>query len=139
MFEIIKNVINSGRFELNDILTKIDTIWIQGDISEEQKAELVELARQKADYTQSIDFVEKLKEHDQTISNLEKRITALEKGESTEPVEPVEYPEYVEGKWYYNGDKVSFKGKNYECIAPSGVVCTWSPEGYPTYWKEVTE
>ena len=139
MFEIIKNVINSGRFELNDILTKIDTIWIQGDISEEQKAELVELARQKADYTQSIDFVEKLKDHDQAISNLEKRITSLEKGEPTEPVEPVEYPEYVEGKWYYNGDKVSFKGKNFECIAPSGVVCTWSPEGYPTYWQEVIE
>ena len=58
---------------------------------------------------------------------------------STEPVEPVEYPEYVVGKWYYNGDKVSFKGKNYECIAPSGVVCTWSPEGYPTYWQEILD
>lgn len=44
MYDVIKNVIESGRYELNDMLKKIDTIWIQGDITEEQKKELVMVA-----------------------------------------------------------------------------------------------
>lgn len=37
MYEIVKNVIMSKRYELNDMLKKIDTLWVQGDITEEQK------------------------------------------------------------------------------------------------------
>ena len=48
MYEIIKSVIEEGRYELSDILKKIDTIWIQGGITEEQKMELVVLAQEKA-------------------------------------------------------------------------------------------
>lgn len=48
MFEIIKNVINAGRYALNDILTKIDTIWIQGDLTDEEKTNLVNMAREHA-------------------------------------------------------------------------------------------
>ncbi len=46
MYEIIKAVIESGRYELSDMLTKIDTLWIQDDIADDQKTELVALARQ---------------------------------------------------------------------------------------------
>ncbi len=48
MYEIIKAVIESGRYELSDMLTKIDTLWIQDDIADDQKTELVALARQHA-------------------------------------------------------------------------------------------
>ena len=41
MYEIFKNVINSKRYNLDDMLKKIDTFWVQGDITEEQKNELV--------------------------------------------------------------------------------------------------
>ena len=34
MYQTIKNVINSTRYELGDMLTKIDTIWIQGDLTD---------------------------------------------------------------------------------------------------------
>ncbi|MBO7252720.1 MAG: hypothetical protein J6V25_08845, partial [Oscillospiraceae bacterium] len=70
---------------------------------------------------------------------LENRIRVLEafhfgaEGEETEA-----YPEYQEGKWYYMGDKVAYKGAVYECIAPVGVVCVWNPEAYPAYWQLVT-
>lgn len=47
MYEIVKNVIESKRYELNDMIKKIDTLWIQGDLTEEQKNELTELARKK--------------------------------------------------------------------------------------------
>lgn len=42
MYQIIKDVLTSGRYELNDMLKKIDTIWLQGDIDDGQKAELGE-------------------------------------------------------------------------------------------------
>ena len=32
MHDTIKDVINSGRYELNDMLHKIDTLWVQGDL-----------------------------------------------------------------------------------------------------------
>jgi hypothetical protein len=35
MYDIIKNVITSGSYELTDILKKIDTIWLQGTLTEE--------------------------------------------------------------------------------------------------------
>ena len=60
-------------------------------------------------------------------------VTACDKTE--EPTES--YEEYTVGKWYYNGNKVSFDGKNYNCIAPEGVVCVWSPTEYPAYWEEI--
>lgn len=41
------------------------------------------------------------------------------------------------GKWYYNGDKITFEGVKYKCIAPDGVVCMWSPKEYPVYWELV--
>lgn len=49
MYDIIKNVITSGSYELTDILKKIDTIWLQGTLTEEQRTELIDLARTSAD------------------------------------------------------------------------------------------
>lgn len=44
MKSIIENVINSGNFELNDILKKIDVIWIQGDLTDDERSQLIALA-----------------------------------------------------------------------------------------------
>lgn len=131
MYDIIKSVIVSGVYELSDMLKKIDTVWLQGDISDEQRTELMEMARENANPMNSVDLAKKVEE-------LDKRVKALEEKKEPEPSEE-EYPEYVVGKWYYNGDKISYKGKNYVCIAPEGVVCTWNPDEYPAYWKEISE
>lgn len=37
MYEIIKNVIDSGDYELKDILYKINKMYIESAITEEQK------------------------------------------------------------------------------------------------------
>lgn len=134
MYEVIKNVIESKRYELSDILTKIDTIWLQGSITDEQKAELVNMARENANVQNSMDILAKLEE-------LDKRVKALEDAQASTDKEPTDttYPEYEVGKWYYKGDKVTFEGKVYECIAPEGQVCTWSPSEYPAYWEEVEQ
>lgn len=133
MYTITKNVIESGNYELSDMLKKLDTLWVQGSITDAEREELIALAREKAGVQQSIDIIAKLEE-------LDKRVKALEEAEKEPTEEPTEtYEEYVAGKWYYNGDRISFEGKNYECTAPEGVACVWSPIEYPEYWKEVTE
>ena len=136
MYEIIKNVIKNKDFELKDILHKINTIWVERAITEEQKNELDNLARENANVDSSIDILNKLKELDLRVTNLEKNIAE----KPTEPTEETEtYPAFVKDKWYYNGDKITYMGKKYICIAPAGQVCVWSPDGYPPYWEEVTE
>ena len=127
MYDVIRDVINTRRYVLADMLHKIDTLWAQGDLDDEQRTELIVLAQSNADMTQEVNVLAKLEE-------LEKRVRALESG-STEPGET--YLDYVAGKWYYNGDKITFEGGKYKCIAPDGAVCTWSPTEYPTYWELV--
>lgn len=129
MFEIVKNVITEGRYDLSEILRKIDTLWVQGSLTDDEKAGLAELAQSGADAGNSINVMLKLEE-------LDRRVRVLENGVD-EPSE--EYPEYVSGKWYYNGDKISFDGKRYICTATEGQVCTWNPAEYPDYWEEVNE
>lgn len=131
MYDIIKSVIVSGVYELSDILKKIDTIWLQGDITDEQRTELMEMARENANPMNGVDLVAKVEE-------LDRRVKVLEENKNVEPEEPKEeYPEYVVGKWYYKGDKISYNDKNYVCVAPEGQVCTWSPSEYPPYWELV--
>ena len=49
MFDVILSVINTGIFELSDILVKIDALWLKGDIDDDQRTELIDAAREKAD------------------------------------------------------------------------------------------
>ena len=127
MYDVIRDVINTQRYVLADMLHKIDTLWAQGDLDDGQRTELIALARDKADMAQEVNVLARLEE-------LEQRVRALETG-STELGEA--YPDYVVGKWYYSGDKITFEGVKYKCIAPDGVVCVWSPKEYPVYWELV--
>lgn len=130
MYEIIKNVIQSGRYELTDILTKIDTLWVQSSLTDDERTELTDLARSGADPSRGVDVMAKL-------SDLDKRVAELERAGTTDPEPGEEYPEYVAGKWYYKDDKCTYKGSKYICTAPAEVVCVWSPEEYPAYWQLV--
>ena len=132
MYNIIKTVITSGSFELTDIIRKIDTVWLEGKITDEEKAELVEMAQGKANPHHSLDLIKKVEEIDKRVRILE---TYNKTSDTEEPEAEETYPAFVEGKWYYSGDKVNFDGKNYTCIAPDGVACVWSPSAYPPYWQ----
>ena len=46
MYEIVKNVIMPGNFKLEDMSKKIDTLWVQGDLTEEQRTELIALMKE---------------------------------------------------------------------------------------------
>ncbi len=112
------------------MLTKIDTLWVQSSLSDNERTELIALAREGAGVSQSVDVLEKL-------ADLDKRVAALERAGTTDPEPGEEYPEYIPGKWYYKDDKITHNGQKYVCIAPGGVVCVWSPSEYPAYWQLV--
>lgn len=142
--EDLRAVIANRNYQLSDTLSKLSRLWIEDQITEADYDFLVEYARENANPDSEGDVLvavrvaqADVKELRDSIASLADRVAALE-GEEPEP-EPVQYPEYVVGRWYYNGDTVSFEGKNYKCIAPAGQVCVWSPKDYPVYWEEVKD
>ena len=145
MFEIIKSVIKNKNFELKDILYKINKMWIESAITEEQKTELDSLARENAVAENSYaPLQEQIDNANARIDKLEARIEDLENketGEVTEPEEPVdEYPEYKQPAGahdcYNTGDKITYNGKKYICKMNG---CVWAPDVYPAGWEEAVE
>ena len=143
MFEVIKNVINSGNYELKEILYKIDVMYVEGNITEEQKEELDNMARVNAKAENSYAPLQ------QQIDDLAKRVAKLESAdkENTEDTEYTgntevieEYPEYVQPTGghdaYKIGDKVTYNGQKYECLIDN---CVWTPDVYPQGWKLIEE
>ena len=151
MYQIIKDVINSGRYELRDMLGKIDTIWVQGDLTDEQRAELVELAQANADpaqgyaplqeqLNQALDRVTAL---ETTATDLARRVAALESGEDPEPApEPEEWPAWY--AWdgvgrvpWQTGSKCTHNGVKYISHVDNNV---WEPGAagvYDNIWEAV--
>lgn len=121
----------NGNFDLGEMLNRINTHHIAGNLTDADRNELISLARSKADPFAGVDVVAKL-------ADLEERVRTLE----NERVDPPtggsannDADEYIPGKWYYKGDKASYNGKIYVCCAPDGAVCTWNPDEYPAYWE----
>lgn len=143
MYNILKTVIKAQGYDLRGMLSKINNFWAEGNINEEERNELIQLAQNNAHMKNEVDILSKVEELDKRVRALEEKLANYEQVEKpeddTEEPEVVTHPEYVAGKWYYAGDIVSFEGKNYICIAPNGAVCTWSPSEYPTYWAEYIE
>lgn len=132
MKSIIENVILTGMYDLTDMLKKIDTLWVQGDLDDADRAGLKELAREHADPAQSYAPPQA------QIDALAARVEKLEKATGGDPAE--EWPAYVKPTGahdaYHAGDKITFEGEHYTCIAPEGVACVWSPAEYPAYWEK---
>lgn len=141
MYEVIKSVINTRQYELTDMLKKIKTLWLEGDISEVQKDELIELARTNAKPENS--FAPLQNQIDTLFANykeLTREIHALKNG-GILPEETVEeYPPYAQPTGshdaYRNGDKITYKEKKYVCVKDN---CVWTPDDYPAGWQLVTE
>lgn len=139
MYEIIETVINSGNFELNDIMKKIDIIWLQGGITDNERMQLIESAREnaipEASYAPLQEQIDVLAEK---ISGQENRVEMLESGEPSvqPPVVEDEWPEYKQPTGahdaYQAGDKITYNGKHYVCKMDG---CVWTPDAYPAGWE----
>ena len=145
MKELFINVINNGDYSLRDILRKINERHINNDLTDEEKVELEEMARNNAKAMNDYAPVEvRLEEAFKEIETLKDRVKALE-GTETEPSEGEEevveeYPEYVQPLGshdaYKIGDKVTFNGKKYVSLIDGN---NWTPLVYPQGWEEVVE
>lgn len=145
MYEIIRTVITSKRYELSDILKKIDTIWLQDALTDDQRAELVEMAREHAipensyaDIREQItNIYTNLAELAAAIKANADAITSLQGGTVDHPEEE-EYPEYIQPTGahdaYNTGDKVTYMDKHYICQMDG---CVWDPVTYPDAWQLV--
>lgn len=139
MFELIKNIIKSKEYKLEDILNKINILWIKCTLTEEQKDELLNLARENAVAENSYKpLQEQINILAAEIKDLKVEIASLKSTDNEEIVE--EYPEYVEPigahDAYQLGDKITYNDKKYICIFAG---CVWNPEQYPQGWQEVVE
>lgn len=160
MYEIFKNVINSKEYSLEDILKKIDTKWVQSEITDEQRDELITLAQANADPSHSNAPLQKqIEELSKKHITLEETVTALsatvqkikETVESGGTVVPEPEPPVTEEcpawepyngippvKWQV-GSKVSHNGKKWESMVANNV---WEPGAFGVgteIWKEIMQ
>ena len=156
MFEIVKNVILSKNYKLEDILNKIDTIWLQSKVTDDEKLELIDMARENAlaensykplqeQLDKAFKMIDELKETVEANaigqSELKNAVEKLGgKVESTQTPAKEKYPEYVKPSGahdaYNEGDGMTYNGTKYESLINNNV---WTPDEYPAGWKEVKE
>lgn len=70
-YEILKSAIGFGGYELSEMESKIDRLWVEGHLTTEQRTELRTFAAEKARDADQIDVVGKL-------ADLEHRVWELE-------------------------------------------------------------
>ena len=133
MFEIIRKVISDKNFELKDILIKIDKIWLEKKLSDTERTELIDAARENADYKNSYDVDKQLEKICEKMVIIEERLNALENKEAI--VE--EYPVFIQPVGahdaYNTDDKITYEGVKFICIIDN---CVWGPDVYPQGWQK---
>lgn len=141
MFATFQTIINAGGYDLADLTQRIKSMYAMGELSEDEMKQLLEQAQKNANpddsYAPLADRVKAIEEWETTI---EKRLTKLESGSSTNPgalEEPAdEWPEYKQPTGahdaYHVGDKITYNGKHYTCVMDG---CVWTPDAYPQGWQ----
>ena len=142
LIEMITNEINSGRFDLRDMLLKIDRFWLEGMIDSDQREELKSSARLHAHPEESYATPQqRILDLELAMRALEARVKALEDGDTPTPdPDPQDIPDWVQPTGAHNayntGDKVRYNGRIYESTMDGNV---WAPDVYPAGWREITE
>lgn len=144
MFEIVKNVILGKNYKLEDMLNKLNILWAEGSISDDERLSLISLSRENAVAENSYKPLQEqlnnlYKAFDNFKEEVNDRLNTLEgKEDIEEPTE--EYPLFVKPNGahdcYNEGDKITYNGKKYVCKING---CVWSPDEYPQGWQEVVE
>lgn len=148
MYDIIKDLINNKNYQLVDIIAKINKLWLEYQLTDEQRDELIELANaninidnEKPELQNQIDTLS-----DYIKNTLEPRIKSLEEGQTVEPPPEEEYPAWVPydgvvNMGYDYGDKVTHNGFKWENML-QGMKNIWEPGANgidERYWKKIEE
>ena len=131
-------LIGERRYDLEDVLHRIDVMYAAGRLTDEERTELYALAREnaKAEY----DYAAEIEAIWAAIRALQASVGGSSGGSSGEADD---WPAYQQPTGahdaYYTGDKITYNGKHYICVIPENVACTYPPDVYPAGWQEVTD
>ncbi|WP_288920737.1 hypothetical protein [uncultured Bifidobacterium sp.] len=139
MFETFQTIINTGDYDLADLIQRIKTLYALGELTEEEMTQLLDSAAANANQDYMLpDISERVGALETRVAAVEERVGKLEAGgvELVEPEEPVdEWPEWVrptsKDTQYHKGDKVTFNGQHYVCQKNN---VSSSPDEDPKRW-----
>lgn len=140
MYEEVMKIVDAGSYELVDLLHRIDVLYADAKLSDDEREQLVGAAREHANPEASMaPVMQRVEALEVSVRALESRIAALEGGEGGDEPEPTEeYPDYVQPTGahdaYNTGDKITWDGKRYTCTMDG---CVWNPDAYPAAWEYV--
>lgn len=143
MYKYISEAISLGGYNLNVVLDKIAVSWALGHLTDEEKTELEEMAKDRANPADSLPGI------DERVASLEKAVREINaklesKVDKDIPTvdetdeEPKEFSKPVDliTDAYFKGDKIKFGDKMFVCEEDSIVL---DPDTYPTAWKEIVD
>lgn len=130
MKNIFETVIRKGGYDLDSLLRRIDEYHIAGSLTDMERSGLIDQARMGATAASGMDIPGEIQKLWAAIRALQ----SAQNGGST-----VDAPAFVQPTGahdaYYTGNRVTFGGMVYTCVAPEGVACVWSPATMPGYWQ----
>ena len=136
MYEIFKSVIASKTYNLEEMIKKINTRWVEDTLTEEQRKELIALAQKNADPNLSnaplqkqIEAIAKQQnELKDTVTTLSATVQKIKVWEPYNGIPPI--------KWQ-KGSKCTHNGKKWESMVDNNV---WEPGAFGVgeeIWREV--
>ena len=147
MYNIFKTVIGTGRFDLNELVSKVDRYTIEGKITEAQRDELLTQARSYADpnYSFGSSWQDEVLRLWSEVRALKAQIAELHPVEEVpvdpdapveEPVVVDEWPDYVQPTGAHDayplGAKITYNDLHYISLIANNV---WTPAAYPAGWQ----
>lgn len=142
MFETFQTIINAGGYDLADLTERLKTMYVMGELTEQEMKQLLEQAQTSAKPDDSYaPLAERVKAIEEWETIIEERLSKLESGSSTDPGDPEEsgdkWPEYKQPTGahdaYHVGDKITYNGKHYTCVKDG---CVWPPDIYQQGWQK---
>lgn len=146
MHEIIKTIIENGIFRVNDLTNKIDTLWAESKLTDEERNQLVQMMAEHlnpaSEAPELKDMYERLEAR---VSTLEAEVQALKGeepggGEESGTVPVWEPWDGISSKYQYGA--VVTHNEKYFLDVLQGMQNTWEPESVGVderYWKEITK
>jgi len=146
MYEIIKTIIENGIFRVNDLTNKIDTLWAESKLTDEERNQLVQMMAEHlnpaSEAPELKDMYERLEAR---VSTLEAEVQPLKGeepggGEESGTVPVWEPWDGISSKYQYGA--VVTHNEKYFLDVLQGMQNTWEPESVGVderYWKEITK
>ena len=158
MYDIIKNIIENGIFRVSDLTNKIDTLWAESKLSDDERNLLVQMMTDHLNPNSEAPELKEMYERlEARVTTLKAEVQALKGEEEPGEEEPGEeepgeeepgtviVPAWepwdgISNKYQY-GAAVSHNGKYFLDVLQD-MQNTWEPESAGVderYWKEITK